>query len=316
MQKHYTIMVITDQSSRVKKWTVSLRTLKAMLGVVAIMVLVSLLCAFGSYIYFRKSRDFKVAKVRLMYLESQLEHLSNKVASSEATLIRVQNFEQKLREITLAKNQSDERAMGPLSENEHALFLKNKGPMDLAYVKDVDQDEEAKKPYAFKMNSLEATVNRIGQNASLQEQSLSHLYEILRDQQSILSSTPSIMPAQGHVTSGFGFRTSPFTGERAHHAGIDISAPMGANIYAPADGVVIQVTNDEGYGKLLVIKHGYGVMTRYGHNSKIFVAVGQKVRRGQVISQVGSTGRSTAPHLHYEVVKNGVALNPSRYILD
>ena len=99
------------------------------------------------------------------------------------------------------------------------------------------------------------------------------------------------------------------------HAGLDVAAPSGTPVYAPADGVVSFAGYDSGYGKLVSIDHGYGVITRFGHNSRLFVEQGQKVRRWDVISAVGSTGRSTGAHLHYEVRIHGIAVDPMNYIL-
>ncbi|MEZ4819129.1 MAG: M23 family metallopeptidase [Bdellovibrionota bacterium] len=164
--------------------------------------------------------------------------------------------------------------------------------------------------------SLQLDLGRVTKRASLQEQSLQELYELLKDQRSILASTPSIKPVDGYYTSGFGYRISPFTGNRQMHAGIDLYAPIGTPVHSTADGVVTRVANDAGYGKFLVISHGYGYSSLYGHNSKILVKVGQRIKRGQTISLVGKTGRSTGPHLHYEVKLNGVAINPVKYILN
>jgi murein DD-endopeptidase MepM/ murein hydrolase activator NlpD len=100
------------------------------------------------------------------------------------------------------------------------------------------------------------------------------------------------------------------------HYGLDLAASPGTPVYAPADGVVTYASYDESYGKLVTIDHGYGVMTRFGHNSQIFVHVGQTVSRWDIITAVGSTGRSTGPHLHYEVRINNVPVDPSNYILD
>lgn len=132
----------------------------------------------------------------------------------------------------------------------------------------------------------------------------------------LLSSTPSIAPVRGILTDGFGSRRDPFTGERATHNGVDISTPTGRPILAPADGVVAKANWASGYGKVVYLSHGYGYASRYGHLSKIAVKAGDKVKRGDVIGYVGSTGRSTGPHVHYEVRHNGNPVNPLEYILD
>ena len=109
---------------------------------------------------------------------------------------------------------------------------------------------------------------------------------------------------------------SPFSGRPVMHSGLDIAASPGAPIHAPADGIVSFAGYDPGYGKLVSIDHGYGVVTRFGHTSAIMVEVGQKVKRRDVIASVGNTGRSTGPHLHYEVRVNNVPVDPSNYVLD
>lgn len=144
----------------------------------------------------------------------------------------------------------------------------------------------------------------------------SEFQKFLESQKKLLASTPSIWPTKGWMSSGFGYRISPFTEQKEFHKGIDISARMNALIVAPADGVVYGVDFDHGFGKTVVIKHGYGVVTLYAHLNKILVKRGQFVKRGEKIAQVGSTGRSTGPHLHYEVHLNGVPVNPLRYILN
>ncbi len=137
-----------------------------------------------------------------------------------------------------------------------------------------------------------------------------------KNQKSLLSSTPSIWPTRGWVTSGFGFRKSPFTGLREKHEGWDIAARAGSKVRATADGEVVVEGREYGYGNMVEVDHGYGVMTRYGHNSKHLVKVGDRVKRGQVIALVGNTGRSTGPHVHYEVLLHGVPVSPKNYILE
>jgi murein DD-endopeptidase MepM/ murein hydrolase activator NlpD len=136
------------------------------------------------------------------------------------------------------------------------------------------------------------------------------------DQTARLSHTPSVWPVRGYFSSAFGARVDPFTGANDFHPGIDISAPRGTKAVAPADGVVVAVGARGAYGLAIIIDHGYGVVTRYGHLDGYNVRAGQRVRRGDVIGFVGSTGRSNAPHLHYEVWLDDKAQNPIHYILD
>ena len=125
---------------------------------------------------------------------------------------------------------------------------------------------------------------------------------------------PSLWPVRGQITAGFGQRLDPFTGEGAFHSGVDIAAPNGTKVEASADGIVLQAGPNSGYGDEILIDHGFGLTTKYGHLSKIFVVMGQEVKRGQTIGAVGMTGRATGCHLHYEVLVSETPVNPMRYL--
>jgi murein DD-endopeptidase MepM/ murein hydrolase activator NlpD len=130
-----------------------------------------------------------------------------------------------------------------------------------------------------------------------------------------LATKPSIWPVSGEVTSGFGWRNSPWGDGSELHPGIDIANSMGAPIVATADGEVVKSEASGGYGNIVQIDHGNGVTTIYGHNSRMIVNAGQNVKKGQVISYVGSTGRSTGPHVHYEVRINGTPVDPTSFMV-
>lgn len=175
------------------------------------------------------------------------------------------------------------------------------------------------------LTRLETTAPSLDMAASLEgmDQTVSALTEksqqlqtFFQDQRQVLASTPSIWPVRGYLSAGFGNRKDPFTGMPDFHPGIDISTPRGTKVVAPADGVVIFTGKKGGYGNAIVIDHGYGIVTRYAHLDGFNVHPGQRVRRGDVIGFVGSTGRSTAPHLHYEVWVNDQTRNPIQFIID
>lgn len=128
------------------------------------------------------------------------------------------------------------------------------------------------------------------------------------------NSAPNLWPVEGQVTGSFGERIDPFNGEGAFHSGVDIGSSFGAKIVAPADGLVTLVDTMGGYGKTIMIDHGNGISTRYGHLSGFAVTVGQRVQRGDLIGYVGESGRSTGPHLHYEVRINDTPVNPYKYL--
>lgn len=152
--------------------------------------------------------------------------------------------------------------------------------------------------------------------AEVEEQGFADLQEQLQDRVIRLLSTPSLLPAQGYVSSEFGYRFNPFSGVRTFHAGLDIANGIGTPIYAPADGRVRKVGLAGGFGTVVSIDHGFGLITKYGHTSKVFVHDGDRVKRGQKIAEMGNSGRSTGPHVHYQVEMNGRPVQPRNFILD
>jgi murein DD-endopeptidase MepM/ murein hydrolase activator NlpD len=159
-------------------------------------------------------------------------------------------------------------------------------------------------------------MDQLTRRANILVRSIGEAYDSLSSHQARYAATPSIMPTTGWLTSAFAReRVHPILHLARPHEGIDVSAPMGAPIEAPASGIVTKVDWVEGYGNMLTVDHGYGLVTRYAHCSKILVVRGQRVKRGQRIAQVGSTGLSTGPHLHYEVWVNGRAVDPVKYVL-
>jgi len=158
----------------------------------------------------------------------------------------------------------------------------------------------------------------ISKELVVQSKSLDEIAKLAKDKEKLLSAIPAIQPVKNedlrHMASGFGYRSDPFTKIRKFHAGMDFSAKTGTPIYATGDGVIVVADNKaSGYGNHIVIRHGFGYETLYGHMSRYKAKVGQKVKRGDVIGYVGSTGRSEAPHLHYEVHKGGQVVNPLNF---
>ena len=241
-------------------------------------------------------RDSKIRKI-------QVAKFAQQVKNFETQMARLERFEKKLRVITALENspKSVEKNWGV------------GGPYGLS----TNSFKTAMGQGAASMvDRLSNGLDHLDRQAKIQSISFQELDDFFKNQKSFLSSTPSIWPTRGWVTSSFGFRKSPFTGLREKHEGWDIAARNGAPVRATADGVVVVEGREYGYGNLVEVDHGYGIVTRYGHNSKHLVKVGDRVKRGQVVSLVGNTGRSTGPHLHYEILLNGVPVSPKNYILE
>ncbi|MFN8324596.1 MAG: M23 family metallopeptidase [Flavobacteriaceae bacterium] len=174
------------------------------------------------------------------------------------------------------------------------------------------------------LNNSELVINTskrvdvISKELAIQSNSLDEILKLAKDKNKLLSAIPAIQPVKNEqlkrMASGFGYRTDPFTKARKMHEGMDFTAPTGTPIYATGDGVIKRADNTaSGYGNHIVIQHGYGYETLYGHLSKYNCRAGQRVKRGDIIGYVGSTGRSEAPHLHYEVHKEGKVVNPINF---
>src|SRR5436190_1527183 len=159
-------------------------------------------------------------------------------------------------------------------------------------------------------------MDALSRRADILVRSLNEAYGSLAKQRERLAATPSIMPTRGWISSAFAsMRVHPILHLARPHEGIDVTAKAGAEIEAPAAGIVTDVKWEEGYGNMLTLDHGGGVVTRYAHCSTILVARGKQVKRGDVIAKVGSTGLSTGPHLHYEVWVNGHAVDPVKFVM-
>lgn len=168
--------------------------------------------------------------------------------------------------------------------------------------------------YTDHIYELKTSFVSLSKEARSQKSEIDNSIGPIKDKLSFLKAKPSIKPVTGKITAAYGYRKNPFTGRGSEfHKGVDIAAKRGTPVVSTADGIVTYAAWKSGYGNMVIISHGYGFITVYAHNSSIVTKVGEKVKRGQVISKVGSTGRSTAPHLHYEIKLNGKNVDPARY---
>lgn len=181
----------------------------------------------------------------------------------------------------------------------------------------VREDEERESAALLEdFRKLSMAFDTVLGHAQKMELEVQGLWTTLLDKKDELDSTPTLRPTGGWYTSGFGVRSSPYTGKPTMHEGMDLANQWGSAVVAPAAGIVTYAGPRAGYGNLLTMDHGYGIQTQYGHISRFYVRVGEHIKRGQRIAAVGNTGRSTGPHVHYEVRVNGIPVNPFFYILE
>jgi len=308
-KKDITLMVFSDHSSTPRKLLLSK---KLMLSLASSAFFCVTLLSVLSYHFYTESVQLKALStemndskalntVEVERQKQEIQKIVNTIKTFSEDLGELRTLDKKIRIITALGHKDD------------SYFGKG-GPEDRDFI---DMDELIEKnDTQTALNYLSGDISELKEIAGQQKVSFIEIDKYLREQSSILSSTPSIWPVKGWITSGYGYRTSPFTGLRKMHEGIDIVAKSGTPVIAPAAGVVVKARREGGFGNFVEIKHGYGLVTRFGHNSKLLVKAGDRVKRGQVVSKVGSTGRSTGPHLHYEILLNGVPINPMNYIIN
>jgi len=181
---------------------------------------------------------------------------------------------------------------------------------------DLDTSKSLNEKHSDLLRNMNDQADQIESATYYQEKSFVRLLDALQERREILACTPSIRPTKGWYSSPFGYRVSPFTGRREFHKGVDIANHLGTKIFAPAKGLITYSGRKGGYGRMIIIDHGHGMETRYAHMNKLFKNEGDIVKRGDVLGTMGNTGRSTGPHLHYEVRLNGAPINPANYIVN
>jgi murein DD-endopeptidase MepM/ murein hydrolase activator NlpD len=298
---YFNVLVFGQKTSKTRHLRIHKKTFKIGLYLLAFGLL-STIFFFCDYIQVRK-KTFELNQLRQETQEqrSKIHFFSSKIEDLESQLSKLKDFDKKIRIIAnLEKGQEATSYMG----------MGGPSPSDVREKLKAEKDEKGL------VQQMRTDIERLKSEAASREESLFELEKLLQTKKEVLVSTPSIWPVQGWVTSGFGFRTNPFTGLTQMHEGIDISNRIGVPVVAPADGIISDIGNDWAHGNILVISHGLGVVSRYSHLNKMLVRVGQKVKRGDKIAEVGMSGKTTGPHLHYEVRLNGIPANPMRYILN
>jgi murein DD-endopeptidase MepM/ murein hydrolase activator NlpD len=294
MPRRYTVLIADRSSGVVRRLTVSLRT--ASLVTTSVVVLPSLI-ALGA----RWGTGYERHQLRAMNSALQIENGNYRETTGELTT-QIQSLENVIDELGArsALDPAQARAMAKLPAVVKAKAAGGSAQANAAISNVIS-------------TSFTSPEDTFGVLRTLLQGLESRLRNVRKDverQEALAAATPSIWPAHGWLTGTFGGRADPFSGEPAFHQGLDISTEKGQPVYATADGQVESATYTGDYGNLVVLRHDFGLSTRYGHLSRFNVSPGATVHRGDVIGLVGSTGRSTGAHLHYEILANGKLINP------
>ena len=300
-RKYYTILIVPDATSKLRKIVIP-RFLPPIALITVALLAVGFVYLLDNYRgLVREFRQEQLLKREAQVEKQRLSELRKQVHEMQSRMMRLSEFEQKLKGIATLESseESGKKAVGGASESSTGTV----------------ENQFEKEKHSL-LEKLETEIDDLSANSLSQEESFKELIEFFARKADIILSTPSVWPVRGWVSSSYGYRTSPFTGRRQFHEGIDIATHFGKDIKATAAGVVTFARRKQGYGLMLDIDHGNGFRTRYAHNSKLLVKKGQRVTRGDVIAKVGSTGLTTGPHLHYEVLLKGVPVNPFKYMID
>ncbi len=299
VQDTITLMVMQGPAGSIRRVSVRRSSIRRLVVTAAVVLCVAL--------------GVSVDYVRVRLQVSELEDLRHETAQQTEHI-----------EDYAAQVETIARELSRLGELEHKLrvitSLDPADPLPLSGIGGQDGDElspdHAWLTRAQRHKRLIEGFSSLTAAAGSQVGSLQNLLAHLEENSAKLLHTPSITPTKGWLTSSFGYRSSPFTGGREFHRGVDIAGRAGTPVVATADGLVRFSGSRRALGKAVVLRHGYGVETKYGHLQEVLVKEGEKVKRGQKIGLMGSTGRSTGPHLHYQVEVNRKPVNPQNYILE
>jgi murein DD-endopeptidase MepM/ murein hydrolase activator NlpD len=351
LNKFYTVMIVPEKTAQVKRVVIPAWIVRTAAAAMAFTILLGLVMFYDYWRVMGEISENRQLKMENRRLRQQVQVFKNKVATIESTMERVKTFATRLKVITNIEDRGGllqslnqpipDAAVGisepkskstSLEDPTHSEEIKTSSvapastnatanassapPTAKNDSSPLDPEDPEDALLRREYEELDEHFTLLNHDSLFVETELQDLYELLGDQKAFLSALPTRKPAEGYFSSGFGIRKSPIGGKVKMHEGVDIANALGTAIHVPADGVVVFAAVKAGYGQTVVVDHGYGLETWYGHARKILVTKGQHVHRGDTIAQMGNTGRSTGPHVHYEVRINGWPVNPISYILE
>ncbi len=304
--KDYTVIIISEAQTSNKEFTISSKLIRNSIIAFSILLLI-----FGYIIFDYLTISYN--KEKMVKLEKQnkekdvmIEKLTSTIGQLNTSLAKIEDYKKR---IMIATGLSSPYALKEVGTGGGTLI--NETPNNISVI-----NTEVKVPKKGTYKDILNKSKDIKNKAIDLENTLAFVKNVVDEQKMRLASTPFIWPTRGYLSEAFGWRIHPFTGRREFHNGIDIATQVGNKVIAPADGVVLVAEYRQYYGNLIILDHKFGYTTRYGHLASFNVKEGQRVKRGDVIGYVGNTGRSTAPHLHYEIRFLGKPINPLKMIID
>lgn len=308
MAHRYSLIFLGNSGSIIKQFQYSRKKLFTYSA-----LLFTILCILGyslvDYIFLRHNisgqhgleHDLALQTEEVLHQREQIQSFAREINELKERLVKLDRFEKRIRIIA---------NIGGEEDGDGLFGVGGSTPEDL------NPEIELTQRHQSLIKDMHQQISQLDKVADTQQYGFKTLLSNLETQRNILAHTPAIRPVKGWITSGFGYRQSPFTGKLEFHKGLDIANRKGTKIAAAADGVVTYVGVRGLFGNLMIIDHGHGITTRYAHLEKTFFKKGDCVSRGDTIALMGNTGRSTGAHLHYEVRLDGVPVNPSDYIMN
>ncbi len=328
--EHYSLIVVTDETAPIRRIDVPKRRVKQLAYAAGVTLTVALI-GMVDYVKVRVDHlELDGLRAKTTAQEAEIARFEETLSGVQSNLERLREFERKVRIIanlpgSASSGGDDVSAVSHDADGEPLAGGQGEDEIPIGAEPETQKVEGGDPPEADRseaqtplqrVGALREDAERLGLVAHAREMTLKELVDALEEKHHHLASTPAIWPAKGWLTSRFGYRISPFTNARQFHAGIDIAGAEGTPVIAPADGRVTFAGTRGPLGRSLIIEHGYGIRTLYGHLHDLEVKRGDVVQRGQRVASLGSTGRSTGPHLHYVVEVHGKAKNPLDYIFD
>jgi murein DD-endopeptidase MepM/ murein hydrolase activator NlpD len=309
------VVISVEQKGRtLRRFGIGGARLRALVVLAVLLVTLQALVLIGvSWQVYSRLGNGPSAMSENVLLRSRLQDIERRQNQVDQSLDRVMAYDAKLRRLTGEDRGARAFGIGPLSALEVAAAERD-GRTVILPGEALSQLSTGSRGLPTLLDDMDLRTRQLERRVLREEESLQEVRGYLDDRTSLQRANPSIWPVRGWLTSGFGWRRNPVLGSRQLHTGLDVAAPRGTPVIAPADGHVVFAGYHSAFGNMVVIDHGYGLTTKYAHTSHILVQVGDRILRGEMIARVGNTGRSTGPHLHYEVHKDGVPRNPMRYL--